>query len=179
VSIFSAIFVRVISSQQDRLQQQAVTDPLTGLLNRSLMEVFLEHAVRQHARDGTPMTIAALDLDHFKTINDTLGHDAGDHALRAFAKLVLGRCRSTDRIFRTGGEEFLLLLEDTDAKNASGISEDLRRSVETHPLVPEHPVTVSIGLATLQPGEDWHAWMKRSDENLYRAKLEGRNRVAS
>jgi diguanylate cyclase (GGDEF)-like protein len=179
VSIFAAIFVRVISTQQDRLQQQAVTDPLTGVLNRSLMEVFLEHAVHQNARDGTPMTLAALDLDHFKTINDTLGHDAGDRTLRAFARLLQGSCRSTDRVFRTGGEEFLVLFENTDAGDAVDIAEALRRAVETDPLVPEHKVTVSIGLATLRPTEGCRSWMKRSDENLYRAKLEGRNRVAA
>jgi len=179
VSIFSAIFVRVISTQQDRLQQQAVTDPLTGVLNRSLMQVILEHAVRQHTRDGTPMTLATLDLDHFKAINDTLGHDAGDNALRAFARLVQANCRNTDRIFRTGGEEFLVLFENTEADDALDIAESLRRAIEADPLVAGHPVTVSVGLATLQSNEDWKLWMKRSDENLYQAKMEGRNRVVA
>jgi len=179
VSIFSAIFVRVISTQQDRLQQQVVTDPLTGVLNRSLMEVLLEHAVHQHSRDGTPMTLAALDLDHFKAVNDTLGHAAGDNALRAFTRLVQATCRNTDRIFRTGGEEFLVLFENTNAGDAMDIAKSLRRAVETGTLIPGHPVTVSIGLATLQPDEDWKLWMKRSDENLYQAKLGGRNRVVA
>jgi len=179
VSIFSAIFVRVISTQQDRLQQQAVTDPLTGVLNRSLMEVLLEHAVHQHSRDDTPMTLATLDLDHFKAVNDTLGHDAGDDTLRAFARLVQANCRKTDRIFRTGGEEFLILFENTNADDALDIAESLRRAVENGAHLPGHPVTVSIGLATLQPNEDWKLWMKRSDENLYQAKMEGRNRVVA
>jgi diguanylate cyclase (GGDEF)-like protein len=177
VSTFSAVFVRVITVQQRKLHDHAVTDPLTGLSNRILLDSMLEQAVQQHRRAGIPMTLVALDLDHFKSINDTLGHDTGDTVLRGIGALLRGRIRRSDRVFRLGGEEFLLLLHDTDAEHARRLAEDLRYAVESLPLLPDRPVTASLGLATLETDEDWRDWMRRADESLYRAKAAGRNRV--
>jgi diguanylate cyclase (GGDEF)-like protein len=179
VSIFSIIFIRVITEQQKRLRAQAVTDPLTRLYNRLLLRDSLERAIQHSSRTGEAMSIVTLDLDNFKLINDTLGHDAGDTALRGIGGLLKKRLRRNDKIFRLGGEEFLALLHGTDADNAWRIAEELRSAVASLMLLPDHPITVSIGVATLMPGEDWTAWMKRSDENLYRAKYEGRNRVVN
>jgi diguanylate cyclase (GGDEF)-like protein len=179
VSTFSAIFVRVISVQQRNLHAHAVTDPLTGLSNRILLSSTLEQAVQQSRRTSTPMTLATLDLDHFKSINDTLGHDAGDKVLGAIGELLRTRIRRSDKVFRLGGEEFLLLLHDTDADHARQLAEDLRHTVESRALLPDRRITASLGLATLQTDEDWASWMKRADENLYRAKKAGRNRVAA
>ncbi len=177
VSVLSLIFVRVITAQQEKLREDAATDPLTGVLNRKLLSIFVENAIQHRARTGEPVTVASFDLDHFKRVNDTKGHDAGDRVLRNFADLLRRRCRRTDKIFRVGGEEFLVLLPGTDAENALRVAEALRSAVEANPLSPDHEVTVSVGVATLQSGEGMDTWLKRSDESLYRAKASGRNRV--
>jgi len=115
----------------------------------------------------------------FKQINDILGHDAGDTALRGIGGLLKKRLRRIGKVFRLGGEEFLALLHGADADNAWRIAEEPRSAVASLMLLPDHPITVSIGATTLAPGEDRTAWMKRSDENLYRAKFEGRHRVVN
>lgn len=176
-SIFAGIFMRFITEQQARLESQVITDPLTGLLNRTLLNQTLEHAVQQNSRNGAPMTLVALDLDHFKKINDTLGHAAGDQVLSRMGELLRSRIRRADKIFRMGGEEFLALLFDTDLDHAHTFAEELRGTIAALPILADHPVTVSIGAAMLLPDEDWDSWMKRCDDNLYRAKLNGRNQV--
>jgi len=179
VSVFSAIFVRVITEQQDRLQEQAVTDPLTGVLNRVLLQSSLVQAIQQNKRTGVPMTLVAIDLDHFKTINDTLGHNAGDKVLRGVGDLLTKRCRLVDKVFRLGGEEFLTLLYGTDVENGCRVAEELRQAVASASIIRGHNVTASLGVATLQSGEDWDEWLGRSDAKLYEAKVQGRDRVVS
>jgi len=176
-SAFSAIFIRVISVQQKRMHALAVTDPLTGLANRTLFDASIEQAVAQYRRTSMPMTLVTLDLDHFKSINDTLGHSAGDGVLREMGELMRKRVRRSDKAFRMGGEEFLVLLYNSDADNGRRYAEELRGAVESHAFFEHHPVTASLGVATLLPGEEGKAWMKRADDNLYRAKEQGRNRV--
>ncbi|MCL5974977.1 MAG: GGDEF domain-containing protein [Gammaproteobacteria bacterium] len=177
VSAFAVIFVWVISAQQHELHELAMTDSLTGLANRVQLNGTLEQAVQQHERRQTPMTLISLDLDNFKMINDTFGHDAGDEVLRGIGKLLQKRIRRSDKVFRLGGEEFLILLYETDSAQGLLVAEELRKTIEAMPLLPDRSVTTSLGIATLQPKEDWRDWMKRSDDNLYRAKKEGRNRV--
>jgi diguanylate cyclase len=177
VSVFSIIFIRVISQQQDNLQALVVTDPLTGVFNRTLLRSTLKRAIQQHARITTPMTLLSLDLDHFKEINDSLGHDTGDRVLRGVGDLLQLRSRQVDTVFRLGGEEFLVLLFGADTKDGLMVAEALRKAVESLDLIPGRQVTTSIGVATLQADENWLAWVKRCDDNLYRAKQAGRNCV--
>jgi len=177
VSTFSAIFIRIITSQQRRLREQAITDALTGLRNRTLLRSTLEQALEQSHRSRTPMTLLALDLDHFKEVNDTLGHDAGDDVLRRVAAMLQARIRRADQVFRIGGEEFLVLLHGTGEDMGKQFAEELRCAIESLAIPSQQPITVSIGIANLRTSEDWKGWMKRADENLYRAKSEGRNRV--
>lgn len=177
VSIFSMIFVRAIINQQSQLRRMATTDVLTGLLNRATLDVVLEQAITQCNRSGTPMTLAALDLDHFKKINDNWGHHVGDDVLRSVGELLRSRLRRSDTIFRLGGEEFLALLFDTDADDAQEVAEALRRTFEEHAFPGPGKVTTSIGLATLGKDETADGWMQRADKHLYEAKSAGRNRV--
>ena len=177
VSAFAIIFVRVINAQQHELHELAMTDSLTGLANRVQLHDSLEQAVQQHDRRQVPMSLIALDLDNFKFINDTLGHDAGDEVLRGVGNLLQKRIRRSDKVFRLGGEEFLILLYDTDAAQSWLVAEELRKTIESMLLLPDRRVTTSLGVATLQPKEHWRDWMKRSDDNLYLAKKQGRNRV--
>jgi diguanylate cyclase len=177
VSIFSAIFVRVITKQHLKLKSIAATDSLTGLFNRTLLQDTLEYAVHQSDRMKAPMTMMVLDLDHFKAINDSLGHEAGDSVLRGVGELLKKRIRGSDKIFRIGGEEFLVLLSNTDSNGGQRIAEELRSAMESQSLLSDRTVTVSIGVASLHSGENWKQWMKRCDEKLYRAKMNGRNQV--
>ena len=179
VSVFAAVFVRVITEQQQKLRVQAVTDPLTGLFNRILLADSLAQAIEQSHRSELPMTLLSLDIDHFKAINDSLGHDVGDAVLRGVGELLRRRTRRADKAFRLGGEEFLVLLHGADDQSARRVAEELLAAVAAHPLLPERAVTVSIGAATLVAGEDARSWLKRVDEQLYRAKAAGRNRVVA
>lgn len=176
-SIFAAIFIRIITSQQDVLRENAVTDALTGLYNRSLLEDSLQQAIQLHSRTGEPMTLITLDIDHFKKINDTYGHDTGDQVLKNVAGLLQNRLRRTDKVFRLGGEEFLVLLHGIDKTNSKQIAEELRDSIATTNFIKGKTVTASLGIATLHGEEDMMDWLKRSDENLYTAKMEGRNKI--
>lgn len=179
VSVFSAIFVRAITSQQCKLEAQAVTDALTGLSNRIPLRPTLEQAFEQSRRTGASMTLVTLDLDEFKSINDAYGHYTGDAVLRGVGELLRKRIRRADKVFRLGGEEFLVLLYSTNEKSGRRVAEELRREIAALDLIPDHPISASIGVATLRADENWTEWMKRSDENLYRAKMNGRNRVVA
>lgn len=179
VSAFSALFIRVITDQQRMLEVQAITDPLTGLYNRTLLHDTLEDMVHQYDRSGTPMTLVELDLDDFKEINDEFGHDAGDRVLRGIGEFLNSRVRGTDKVYRVGGEEFLVLLFNTDLESGLEVAEELRSKLASLTLHPDRAVTASVGVATLQAGESQMEWVKRCDVNLYQAKSSGRNRVVS
>ncbi len=177
VSLSAAIFVRVITGQRDQLRELAVRDPLTGLFNRSLLIETLEDAVVQNDRSGAEMSLLLLDIDRFKAINDVHGHAAGDAALRRLARQMRSRLRRADRVFRLGGEEFLVLLFGTGAPEAERVAEELRKMAGQLELEGGARLTVSIGGATLRAREASQAWMKRADEKLYEAKEGGRDRV--
>jgi len=118
-----------------------------------------------------------MDLDHFKQINDRFGHHVGDQVLVAFVELITRCCRKEDRLFRFGGEEFLLLLPNTEAEGLRTAAQNLLSKVANDLHGPGGAVTVSIGGAILHSGEHWESWLQRADECLYRAKSEGRNRA--
>jgi diguanylate cyclase (GGDEF)-like protein len=177
VSMFSAIFVRVIAVQQRALEARAVSDALTGLLNRVLLPATLEQAMEQARRTGLPMTLLAFDLDEFKEINDRHGHQAGDAVLQGVAEILRSRIRRSDRAFRLGGEEFLAFLYGTDKEQGLRVAEDLRGAVEAKTLIPDRSVTVSVGIAAYSNDPDWESWVRRCDDNLYGAKAKGRNLV--
>ena len=179
VSIFSAVFIRIINEQQSRLQAQLVTDPLTGLLNRNLLDDTLNHILEQSNRNNLPMTLLSIDLDHFKIINDQFGHIGGDEVLEGLGKLLRHNTRGADRVFRLGGEEFMVILYGANSEDGLHVAENLRQTIEKHPFLPDKTVTASFGIATLVAGETPKEWVRRSDVNLYRAKLAGRNRVIS
>lgn len=177
VSVFSAILVRVIDNQHSQLQQQLIHDPLTGLLNRQTLKDKLEHAIYGHHNKGMSSSILAVDVDHFKRINDSYGHDIGDQALLALSQLLKKSLRKGDYAFRTGGEEFVILLNGSAEKDAYVFAERLRREVEIALIVAEQTVTISVGAASYNGRENWTQWMKRADNFLYQAKHLGRNRV--
>ncbi len=171
------VFAHQTHVQRLMLETQASRDPLTGAGNRRAMDQELHIAVEAFQRHRTPVGLAVLDLDHFKRINDQAGHEAGDQVLVEFSDLVQSRCRAGDRLFRYGGEEFVLLLPGTRADALRRLVEELRREVALRLRAGDCPVTVSIGAAVLAPGEDVQAWLARADAAMYEAKRLGRDRV--
>jgi diguanylate cyclase (GGDEF)-like protein len=177
VSLFAFISMREINILHKKLKEQAVTDKLTGLYNRSLLDSSLQLAISQNTRTGVPMALILFDIDDFKGINDNLGHDMGDKVLMGLGELLKQRIRGSDMVFRIGGEEFLLLTYDTDELNGANLAEDIRQEVEQMELLPNQRVTISVGISSLKQGMDSNSWMKSCDEKMYRAKQEGRNLV--
>ncbi len=164
-----------------QVRELSERDDLTGLQNRrSILTLLLEERAR-FARGGLAFGVAILDIDHFKRVNDQLGHAMGDEVLRVFAKLVAGRLRSTDRIARYGGEEFLLLLTNSpDAASVELAVGRLRCAVDEHSwsdLSPGLKLTCSIGVTMSRAGEGIPDMLERADAALYRAKSDGRNAV--
>lgn len=179
VSLFAFISMREIHVLHGLLKEQAVRDKLTGLFNRSLLEDSLQQAIAQNQRTGLPKALILFDIDHFKSVNDTLGHGVGDVVLKRLGELLKKRTRSSDMVFRAGGDEFLVLVHATDGTRAAEAAENFRREVEQTVLLPDRKVTISAGVSGLDEGMDSAAWMKTCDEKLYRAKEDGRNQVVS
>ncbi len=164
-----------------RLYRQATRDPLSGLFNRrALMERIEEEVVRAKRHKRT-LSILFLDLDRFKRINDKFGHLTGDEVLKAFARLMEEQLRKTDVVGRYGGEEFLVVLPETDMVSAEEVAERIRTACATRPVSdPENAVvhfTTSVGVAQLREGETTDALLTRADDSLYRAKESGRDCV--
>lgn len=179
VSGFAVVFIRVITQYQMIIEKLAKTDFLTGLMNRSMLNPVIEQAIQRNKRSGIDMSLLIMDIDYFKKVNDTYGHDVGDRVLEEIAEYLTKRLRAIDRIIRIGGEEFMILLFDTNMNDAIHVAEELRGSIASLPILDDRFVTVSIGVSSLNADDDIDTWMKRGDEKLYRAKSEGRNRVIS
>ncbi|OOW05479.1 MULTISPECIES: diguanylate cyclase [Pseudomonas] len=161
-------------------RQKALIDPLTGLPNRAAWSERLDYEVNAWHQRGDSLSLAMLDLDHFKRINDGYGHLAGDKVLKIIANVLSKRLRPTDFIARFGGEEFVLLMPDSTLADALAVGEVLREAIAACPFhFKGEPVTitVSMGVAQFQPGERSDLALKRADEALYRAKAAGRNQV--
>lgn len=162
-----------------RIQELATRDALTGLPNRRHITDLFAQMARSAERTGSPLTVCLLDLDHFKRINDTYGHKAGDTVLKRFADTATGALRDSDVLARWGGEEFLVLLPDTPAHKADQSMTRVRAALAQLRLVAASDaakVTFSAGLAQFRPGESIEHAVERADFALYRAKSEGRNR---
>jgi diguanylate cyclase len=165
-----------------RIEQLAELDELTGSFNRRCVMRMLDEEIARIRRVKTPFSIALIDLDWFKRINDAYGHPTGDEVLRTFAITVFANIRNIDRFGRYGGEEFLLLLPDTPDDEAARILDRLRAIIadlDWSAFSPGMRVTISAGVATLQPDESPDTLLARADNALYTAKARGRNRIAS
>ena len=160
------------------LQEVVVTDPLTGAKNRRGLEAALERAVDDARRHGAPVSAVAIDIDHFKVYNDSFGHPAGDSVIVAVATIVQRTLRPTDLGARVGGEEFTVLLPDTDRAGAEAAAERIRRAI-AHARWQHAPVTASLGCATWTPGTGRSPadLLADADRALYQSKRDGRNRV--
>jgi diguanylate cyclase (GGDEF)-like protein len=174
------VVLNVIGDLQRALVNQAITDPLTGVFNRRHLQNYLTRLVQDSRPPLRGNALVAIDIDHFKRINDQLGHAAGDEVIRQTVAVLGARKRRGDVLFRTGGEEFLVLVQDTTLPEALRLAEDMRQRIQEAPMLPGgERVTVSLGVRMQQPGDSVDGWMGGADTALYSAKREGRNRVVA
>jgi diguanylate cyclase (GGDEF)-like protein len=159
------------------LLERATTDALTGAFNRLKMEETLEHELSRCNRYNISLSVAMIDIDHFKQVNDTYGHDTGDEVLKAFTEVTRGQLRDVDILSRWGGEEFMIVSTDTTLDEMYTLAERVRNTIQAKPAVSGVGITASFGVGQYTPGETQKAFLKRVDDALYRAKSSGRNRV--
>jgi len=167
--------------EYEDLFERASNDPLTGLFNRRVFDDRINGMMESARRYHRPLTMISMDLDRFKAINDNLGHKAGDEVLKSVASVFHVAVRSTDLLVRMGGDEFVLVLDDTDKENAQVLAERLCKAVDNLDIWADDntKLGVSIGLAQMNEDETLPEWMERADDILYHAKADGRSRVAS
>lgn len=166
-----------ITSQKEHFKQLATTDYLTKIYNRVYISDFMTNFIHQHKRYGQIFSIVLFDIDYFKHVNDTYGHLEGDKVLIAIASCVKKSIRETDMFARWGGEEFLLILNNTDLENATWVSENLRIAIEKLSIIEHHKVTCSFGVTCIKDGDTEDSLLQRVDSLLYAAKGLGRNKV--
>jgi diguanylate cyclase (GGDEF)-like protein len=193
-----AVFVYMVSSLSLKtaldlqriyvLEQESITDPLMGIYNRRYLERRLVEESLRATRYNQPFSLFLLDIDHFKKINDTYGHQIGDIVLKKLALVIIGSVREVDVVIRYGGEEILVILPNTTEANAVELAERLRQNIEEAIMIEADPVknlpavhvTVSIGVSGYRSADGWdnsRRVVERADKALYRAKNQGRNRV--
>lgn len=167
--------------EYEDLFERASHDMLTGLANRRVFDERIKGMMKSSRRYKRPLTMLSMDLDRFKEINDTHGHMAGDEVLKSVARVLNDAVRSTDLLVRMGGDEFLLVLDDTDKKSSRILAERLCKAVDNLNVWAGRDVKlgISIGVAQLKEKEDLNQWLERADDILYHAKSNGRARVAS
>ena len=178
VVIAGGLTIAMLVQRLRTLERQAVTDPLTGAFNRRHLDVCLRTAIERRARFGESACLVLFDVDRFKDINDRFGHTAGDAVLKALVLLARQRTRTLDLLFRTGGEEFALLLSGTRLNAALAAAEQLRAFVAASRLIDGHVFSISLGVSELRDGQSSLEWLGDADRALYYAKRAGRNRVA-
>ena len=172
----------VLIEYQQHLSHLATEDPLTRLLNRRGLEGALHVSLAQASRQGLPTAAIMVDIDHFKKVNDSFGHETGDQVIRQVAHILRHMTRTSDVVARTGGEEYLLVLPSTSLDAARTLAERIRLAIGERPLLVDHqriPVTVSLGVASVIGEVDMDELSQEADRAMYLAKRGGRNRVAS
>ena len=175
--IYVAVDINDRRQREEELERRIAFDHLTGAYNRIKLEHQLETETRKADRVGYDVTLVMFDVDRFKRVNDTLGHDVGDRVLQELVRRVQSRIRETDMLARWGGEEFMLMLPGTDYHGGMQLAETIRREIAETPFPEAGTVTASFGVGIYHSGEPLKPLIKRVDQALYRAKDEGRNRV--
>lgn len=171
--------ITAIKQLEFQLREQATVDPLTKAFNRRHLDAQWQQAVARCRRTGLPLSLIMLDIDRFKSINDTYGHDAGDEVLVRLSWLLNHEVRSTDMVYRLGGEEFLVVCEDTDLQGANALAQALLEKLRSSPMPFVGRITASFSVTGVALDEAMDIALKRLDELLYRAKRNGRNQIVS
>ncbi|MBW4056132.1 MAG: GGDEF domain-containing response regulator [Proteobacteria bacterium] len=168
-----------LKQTRDLFERQARIDYLTGIYNRLMFTELLEAELQRARRYGSDLSLIMFDLDHFKKVNDTYGHNMGDHVLKEVAQLTSDSIRAHDIFTRWGGEEFMVLIPKTDQNQAGILAEKLRRLFEAHDFGNGLQVTASFGVTQFRVGDHADTFTARSDKAMYLAKQKGRNRIES
>lgn len=166
-----------VEMQKKSFEKLAITDKLTGLTNRFQFDVLFAHALHNAKRYSESLSLIMFDIDYFKNVNDTFGHNIGDVTLQHVAQTISQRLRSSDIFARWGGEEFMILLPKSGYDEAMKLAEDLRACVEREPFETIGHITISFGVAVMEADDDEASLLQRADKALYKAKHQGRNRV--
>lgn len=175
--IVSLGVMRLMTRQSEELADLALTDPLTGAYNRRYLTPQTQRNLADYERYARLSSLLLIDIDHFKSINDHHGHAAGDRVLQSVVNLISDRIRGVDMLFRLGGEEFVILLSEVASSSAAKIAEELRVTIKALELLPDRPVTVSIGVCDVSQASSPADWLAQVDSAMYRAKQSGRDRV--
>jgi diguanylate cyclase (GGDEF)-like protein len=170
------LYPKIIAIEKE-LRQRASMDSLTSIYNRSKFDEILPRELQRAKRYGTSLSLIAFDIDHFKAVNDTFGHLLGDYALKTVVELARKTVRSVDSLARWGGEEFMIVLPDTELESAERLADRIKEKIEKYNFDTIGSLTVSFGVAQLKDSDEEDTLIKRADDALYRAKLNGRNRV--
>ncbi len=178
-NLLAALFYPLRNSlEYQRVLNQSLTDPLTGVNNRAAMDMVLKREVHLAQRMGASLSVLLLDIDHFKKVNDNFGHPTGDLCLQAVAACIEKTIRGSDLLFRCGGEEFLILVSQTEPPGDQLLAERIRENIEKLSLpTPGHQITASLGVAHAAKEDTVESLYARADQCLYQAKRDGRNRV--
>lgn len=168
-----------INQLQFKLREQSCKDPLTGAFNRRQLDDSLRHSIHQNECHGTAMAIALIDIDNFKSINDSFGHDVGDRLIQEVVTILEQHSRKEDQLFRIGGDEMLLLLRNISERQALKLCEQLRQLIaeQANRAIGSTKLSVSIGLCRYHSAMNQDLWFKHADQALYKAKSAGRNQV--
>lgn len=175
--LLSLAVMRLMTRQSDELADLALTDPLTGAYNRRYLMPQIQRGMADFQRYSRLSSLMMLDIDHFKAINDRLGHAKGDVVLKEMVKFIDQRIRGVDMLFRMGGEEFVVVLSEVGSATAGRIADELRVAISELPLLSDQEVTVSIGVCDVTQAESAEDWLHKADLAMYSAKQNGRNRV--
>jgi len=179
LNIVSAILILflIFSYVRKKLEYESSHDHLTSLFNRRSYEYAVEYEVARNERYGSPLSLILFDIDHFKIINDTYGHNTGDQVITTLTKLITGSIRKSDLLFRVGGEEFAIISPETNSAAALKLAEAVRNKVEGHVFGAVEKVTISLGVAEYYPGLAKDHLYSNADQAMYQAKNGGRNRT--
>lgn len=177
IGILVEILCSILYRNEESLKRLVVRDPLTGAYNRRAMEEEMEHALLLFQRYHKSASIIVIDIDRFKSINDSFGHKEGDMVLVNLVNLILERIRTTDKLYRFGGEEFVVILTETSREQAISVAVSLCELVRNTSLSSKTQTTISCGVTECRDGDTLREWIHRGDTALYRAKNSGRDRV--
>jgi diguanylate cyclase (GGDEF)-like protein len=173
---------RLLKESEERFKSLSVTDQLTGLYNRRQLHNVFENEISRSKRYNRPLSIILMDVDDFKKFNDTYGHLAGDSVLNRLGQIIQSSIRGTDKGFRYGGEEFLVVLPETNGTDAIITAKRIMQTMEEEKFHPNANTTVvktlSVGIAEYIPEEFSNDFLKRADDNMYHAKINGKNRIS-
>jgi len=177
LTAFLILLYVILQKKINRLEGESSKDGLTGIFNQKYFREILNHEVIRAKRYGRSLSLIVFDIDDFKNINTSYGHQTGDQIIKMIAKLIQGQIRGMDVLGRWGGEEFFLLLPETNIKHGFFVAERIRYIVEVYKVDRQYNVTTSIGLAEMRKDDTSESLIERADKAVYRAKSAGKNRV--